>query len=422
MSKEKIYEFYLQYNLKFELFSYLFWPLLVTYMALIILPTEEILKTFLICFLFSAVPLSLILALLLGKANFLPLLVRFSNFLENSTNSEEISQLHKDLLDYPIIEARLNVVRWIVGVIVYNISNYFLRGFDLPTITIGFFILGYMLPFQYIFSYLYVENEISKLLSYPIFLNNKLSLKENEIFSYTKKLVLALLSIFLIPTLALSYVIFIPPFFKIQIPFFEYHLIIIIFIMTLYVIVFSIILARAFTKHITYLSFQMTNMSGGNFNSAIIISSNDESGILGNSLRNITSKIVNIIFSIQTLVKKISNSNETAQVEFQKLKNTSSEQVRAVKDIQKILNTIQVSSHQMRSSLENQNSVTLVLQEQLTSMQTFISEVKNTEEIVIKNNLEIWNKFQNTKTQSLHSLESLNTVQGSFEKIQEIFF
>ncbi len=102
MSKEKIYEFYLQYNLKFELFSNLFWPLLVTYMALIILPIEEILKTFLICFLFSAVPLSLILALLLGKANFLPLLVRFSNFLENSTNSEEISQLHKDLLDYPI--------------------------------------------------------------------------------------------------------------------------------------------------------------------------------------------------------------------------------------------------------------------------------------------------------------------------------
>ncbi|MEM4270845.1 MAG: methyl-accepting chemotaxis protein, partial [Candidatus Pacearchaeota archaeon] len=99
---------------------------------------------------------------------------------------------------------------------------------------------------------------------------------------------------------------------------------------------------------------------------------------------------------------------------------SSSEQVKSVSNIQNTLSNIQASTHQMRTSLENQNTVTIALKDQLNSMQSFTSEVKTIVNTVIQNNSEIWNKFQQTRNESLNSLNHLKIVQDSFEKIQEI--
>lgn len=413
-------KFYFYYNLKFELLTYLFWPLLVTYMALIIIPPEDVVRNFIICFLGAAVSSSMSVALVDRYLKFYPLLLKLEKFTVDKANQEEVSLLHKEFLQYPSHEAKLNITRWIVGVIFYNIANYFLRGLDLPTLTIGVSILGYMIPFQYITTYLYTEYELVKILKQPIFLNDNLNLDQQETFSHSKKLVTSLLSVFLIPTLALSYFMFIPSLFKIAIPYFEYHLLIILLIMTLYVIVFSFFLARAFNKPTSYLSSQILSMTDGNFSSSILVASNDEFGILGNSLRKINSKIKKVILPIRELAKKISSSNETAQKEFQTLQKVSSEQMKSVGSIQKTLNEVQASSIQMKTSLQNQEQVTQDLTEKVYNMHSLTSEVKNIVDTVFKNNSDIWHKFQKSRDEAMDSLSNLKNIQASFEKIKEI--
>lgn len=320
----------------------------------------------------------------------------------------------------PFTEAKLSVVRWIVGVVFYQLAVYFLRGLELPNLIMGVTVLGFMLPFQYIVNYLYTEYELVKLLNHPIFLKDEFNISQNEIFSHSRKLVISLLSIFLIPTISLGYFIFIPPLFGLQIMFFNYHLLVIISIMTLYVIVFSFFLARAFHTPTSYLTSQIISMSEGNFSSSLFVGSNDEFGILVNSLRRINLRIQRVIFSIQQVVKNIAASNEIAQKEFKALEQISSEQIKSSEKIKNNLNEVQTSSIQMKASVQNQIQITLDLVQKVQSIHSFTNEMQEIVGNVIKNNSELWENFQKSRSESLLSLNNLKNIQTDFTKIKEI--
>jgi methyl-accepting chemotaxis protein len=412
--------FYKNYNVKYEVTTYLFWPFLAVYFGLIggNIPPEQILSVFLLGFCVFAIPISFAIVQILRYFIFNPVLQSISQ-INKDTSHQQLAEIQKQILTLPTQEAKIALWRWATGVFGFWLGAVIIAGplWTIHTVSIGIFV--YMAPFQYIQNLLYSEVQIAPLLNHPSFQNTKPDWNSIPFTSQSQRMLLAFLSIFWIPVFILGYFFVLKEFY--EVPFYKLGLNIfsMVLIMTLYTVVFSRNLVNIFYKHIETLNSTVLDMTKGKFSSHNAILSADEFGKLIDNVNLVNGKVIGVVQGLEFQSNQMVNISNKLKNSLNSLRTSTQVQTDFIFSISSAMDEIQKSAQAVKSKTTDQEKIAKSSFDSLQKLADSSMQVKDASETLKQNSSTIGQKYNSSMNQSNLAMNQLETIHANVLSIQE---
>ncbi|MCB1178336.1 MAG: methyl-accepting chemotaxis protein [Leptospiraceae bacterium] len=415
MTKYENYKTYFKsYSIRTEILTYFFWPFLALYFAIVggDVPPDKIIQTIFVGFILFAVPLSCLSSVLLRYFFLFPLLKNLFEAVE--PKDKEIAAIK--IMDYPKIEANINMVRWVIGPLVYYFGNYLVFGHSWKVALSSAMIPIYMLPFTYINNYINCEKEIGDLLQQEKFKLTYLN-KNQKIYSQFKKLLISLISICWIPIIILTYFVFMVYSNNLNFPYLHVNILLIVTLMLIYTGIFSRNLAKTFYTNIDSIAKTIKEIAEGNLRSNPAIITNDELGLIVSDINTLSFQLKNSILQIKKESAELFEKSSDIVSNVSNLSKVMENQLASTENIDSNINLLKNTGEELVGSSNSQMERFKDSIQILEAFQKELDETNSQTDISQNHANEIKNKFFELLTKSEESLNQMKEVRQSSTQI-----
>lgn len=259
------------------------------------------------------------------------LFIELNKIISNTSNIHDKKEFKLRLLNYPIIEAQMIIIRWIIGLI-GGLSIFYLLSGSMPTgifysTTLGLLIV---LPISTVM-YLYTaEQKIAEILKLPEVCKIQVPVKKVRFLEASKRIFLAIFSVAIIPTTILGYIVYfvIHENLKLQNP--SLHISILSFLALLSMVIVSLTFANSLRSSLQYNNEKLIKIARGEFNEEISVYSTDELGhqgyLIGTVIRSLKKLYGQIIELNQDLENKVTDRTRELTDSLEKLTKLKKQQ------------------------------------------------------------------------------------------------
>lgn len=217
-------------------------------------------------------------------------------------NAHDQKELKLRILNYPIFEAQIIIMRWFIGVLGALALFYILSG-KLPSSIFYTTLYGllFVLPISVVMFLYTTEQQIIKLLRLPILSSIHIPIRKVRFLGAYKRIFLAISSVAIIPTSIFSFFLYFMITDGWRIPHPEIHVIVLSFWAFLSMAVVSSTFATSLRSSLQYNNEALMKIAKGEFNEDSSIYSTDEFGHQGFLIGTVTRSLKRLYGQIKDL-------------------------------------------------------------------------------------------------------------------------
>jgi hypothetical protein len=217
-------------------------------------------------------------------------------------STHDQKELKLRILNYPLFEAQIIIVRWLIGIL-GSLSMFYILSGSLPSVIFYTTVYGllFVVPISFIM-YLYTtEQKIIELLRLPILSSIHIPIRKVRYLGAYKRIFLAISSVAIIPTSIFSFILFfiITDELKIQNP--VLHISVLSFWAFLSMIVVSTTFATSLRSSLQYNNEALMRIAKGEFREESSVYSTDEFGHQGFLIGTVTKSLRRLYGQIKEL-------------------------------------------------------------------------------------------------------------------------